>query len=152
MARQGSRTCSTCCATASTRCCGPSAATRCGSWCRRTSWYPTASSVVSVPTAPEPRKLDGLAWPALAGPAAGDCLLVLPLGSTEQHGPHLPFSTDTDIAVALAERLASTSPGVVVAPPLPYGSSGEHAGFAGTLSIGAAALEHVVVELVRSAD
>jgi creatinine amidohydrolase len=41
---------------------------------------------------------------------------------------------------------------VVVAPALPYGSSGEHAGFAGTLSIGQAALEHVVVELVRSAD
>ena len=40
----------------------------------------------------------------------------------------------------------------MVAPALPYGSSGEHAGFAGTLSIGAAALEQVVVELVRSAD
>ena len=83
---------------------------------------------------------------------APDSLLAVPLGSTEQHGPHLPLSTDTDIAVALAERLASQRPLVVVAPALPYGSSGEHAGFAGTLSIGQAALEQVVIELVRSAD
>jgi creatinine amidohydrolase len=39
-----------------------------------------------------------------------------------------------------------------VAPPLPYGSSGEYAGFPGTLSIGQAALELLLVELVRSAD
>ncbi len=104
-----------------------------------------------MPTAPEPesRRLDQLAWPDLAGRHP---LLVIPLGSTEQHGPHLPFTTDTDIAVALADRLAAVRDDVVVAPSLPYGSSGEHAGFPGTLSIGASAFEHVVVELVRSAD
>jgi len=84
----------------------------------------------------------------LRSPEAQGDLLVVPLGSTEQHGPHLPVSTDTDVAVALAGRV----PGAVVAPALPYGSSGEHAGFPGTLSIGQAALEHVLVELVRSAD
>jgi mycofactocin precursor peptide peptidase len=92
-----------------------------------------------------------MAWPAIAQ-VAGSRLLVVPLGSTEQHGPHLPFSTDTDVAVALVDRLASRRDDVVVAPALPYGSSGEHGAFAGTLSIGAAAFEHVVVELVRSAD
>ena len=55
------------------------------------------------------------------------------------------------MAVCLAERLAARRPGVLVAPALPYGASGEHAGFAGTLSIGQQALEHVVVELCRSA-
>jgi creatinine amidohydrolase len=85
----------------------------------------------------------------LTSPAVPDgALLVVPLGSTEQHGPHLPLSTDTDVAVALAGRI----PGAVVAPALPYGSSGEHAGFPGTLSIGQLALELVLVELVRSAD
>jgi creatinine amidohydrolase len=74
-------------------------------------------------------------------------LLAVPLGATEQHGPHLPLATDTIIARALA----GTVPGAVVAPALPYGSSGEHAGFAGTLSIGRSALEHVLMELVRSA-
>jgi creatinine amidohydrolase len=78
-------------------------------------------------------------------------MLVVPCGSTEQHGPHLPLSTDTDIAIALCEGLAASRPGVVVAPPLAYGSSGEHAGFPGTLSIGQQALELVVIELVRSA-
>jgi mycofactocin precursor peptide peptidase len=89
---------------------------------------------------------------ALASPEVGpDALLVVPVGSTEQHGPHLPLSTDTDVAVALAARLAARRDGVLVAPPVPYGSSGEHAGFAGTLSIGAAATELLLVELGRSA-
>lgn len=79
-------------------------------------------------------------------------LLAVPLGATEQHGPHLPFTVDTEIAVALCARLARQRDDVVVAPALPYGSSGEHAGFPGTLSIGQEATEHVLVELVRSAD
>jgi len=77
---------------------------------------------------------------------SGD-LLVIPLGATEQHGPHLPLGTDTIIATALAASLDA-----VVAPALPFGSSGEHAGFAGTLSIGREALIRVLVELVRSSS
>lgn len=96
-------------------------------------------------------RLDTEAWPSVAAVSC-DSILVLPLGSTEQHGPHLPCSTDTEIAVALAGALAARRDDVVVAPALAYGSSGEHAGFAGTLSMGAAALELVLVELVRSAD
>jgi creatinine amidohydrolase len=78
-------------------------------------------------------------------------VLAVPLGATEQHGPHLPLSTDTDLAIELCRRLAAARDDVVVAPALPYGASGEHAGFAGTLSIGTEALETVLVELVRSA-
>ena len=92
--------------------------------------------------------LADLTWPEAAG--RSQAVLVVPLGATEQHGPHLPVSTDTDVATALARRVAGRSD-VVVAPALPYGASGEHAGFAGTLSIGQEALELVVVELVRSA-
>jgi creatinine amidohydrolase len=92
--------------------------------------------------------LADLTWPEVAARAS---LLVLPVGSTEQHGPHLPLSTDTDVALALAGRLAARRSDVLVAPALPYGSSGEHDGFAGTLSIGAAATELVLVELARSA-
>jgi mycofactocin precursor peptide peptidase len=79
-------------------------------------------------------------------------LLVVPVGSTEQHGPHLPLSTDTEIAVALADRCAELRPGGVIAPPIPYGSSGEHDGFPGTLSIGQKATELMLVELGRSAS
>jgi creatinine amidohydrolase len=94
-------------------------------------------------------RLADLAWPDVARHA--DAVLAVPLGSTEQHGPHLPLSTDTDIAVVLCQRLAAARDDVLVAPALPYGSAGEHAGFPGTLSIGQAAVELVVLELVRSA-
>jgi creatinine amidohydrolase len=82
---------------------------------------------------------------------SGRHTLVVPLGSLEQHGPHLPLDTDARIAVALAAGLASRRADVVVAPVVPYGASGEHAGFSGTLSIGTEALALVLVELVRSA-
>jgi len=95
--------------------------------------------------------LADLAWPDVAERAAAGAVLAVPLGSTEQHGPHLPLSTDTDIAVALCRRLASARPNVLIAPAVAYGSSGEHDGFAGTLSIGQAAVEQLVLELGRSA-
>jgi mycofactocin precursor peptide peptidase len=90
--------------------------------------------------------------PEVEGRAAAEPMtLLVPLGATEQHGPHLPIGTDAAIAVALAEGAAAEVPGAVVAPVLPYGSSGEHQGFAGTLSIGAACTELILVELARSA-
>ena len=92
-------------------------------------------------------RLADLTWPEVPASA----ILAVPVGATEQHGPHLPLSTDTDIALALCDRLAAHRPDVLVAPPVAYGSSGEHAGFAGTLSIGQEATELLLVELGRSA-
>ena len=84
-------------------------------------------------------------------PETGSSALVLvPVGSIEQHSPHLPLDTDTVIAVAVAEGVAAELPGTWVAPPLCYGSSGEHQSFPGTVSVGTEALTHVAVELVRS--
>ena len=78
--------------------------------------------------------------------------LIVPVGSTEQHGPHLPLDTDTRIATAVAgaaaERLVGNS---VVAPAIPYGAAGEHQGFAGTISLGTEVLTAVLVEYGRSA-
>jgi creatinine amidohydrolase len=96
-------------------------------------------------------RLADLSWPEVGRRAALGAVLAVPVGSTEQHGPHLPLSTDTDIAVALCARLAAARDDVLVAPEVAYGSAGEHAGFPGTLSIGQAALELLIVELVRSA-
>jgi creatinine amidohydrolase len=97
------------------------------------------------------RRLATSAWPDLASVARSRDILLIPLGSTEQHGPHLPVTTDTDIAVAIAETAASRNALVTVAPPVAYGSSGEHQGFPGTLSIGQEATELLLVELGRSA-
>jgi mycofactocin system creatininase family protein len=79
-------------------------------------------------------------------------LLVVPVGSLEQHGPHLPLDTDTRIAVAVARRACQRRAGVALAPPLPVGASGEHAAFPGTLSIGAEALTACLIELGRHAS
>ncbi|WP_241778638.1 mycofactocin biosynthesis peptidyl-dipeptidase MftE [Streptomyces sp. AcH 505] len=96
-------------------------------------------------------ELARLVWPRVP-----DAVTVLvPIGSTEQHGPHLPFTTDSVIARAVAAR-AADHPSLarphppLVAPTITYGSSGEHAGFPGTVSIGREALLAVVVETVRS--
>ncbi|WP_433557036.1 mycofactocin biosynthesis peptidyl-dipeptidase MftE [Pseudonocardia xinjiangensis] len=77
--------------------------------------------------------------------------LLVPVGSLEQHGPHLPLDTDARVAAAVARRAADAAPGVLVAPALAFGASGEHEAFPGTLSIGHEALRAVLVELGRSA-
>ncbi|MDT4972794.1 MAG: mycofactocin precursor peptide peptidase [Pseudonocardiales bacterium] len=96
-------------------------------------------------------ELAELSSPQVGALADASAVLAVPLGATEQHGPHLSLSVDTDIAVALCERLSVARHDVVVAPAVAYGSSGEHAGFPGTLSIGHVALEMLIVELGRSA-
>ncbi len=82
--------------------------------------------------------------------------LIVPVGSTEQHGPHLPLDTDTRIATAVADALVTRlaeqeGSRWMVAPAIGYGASGEHEGFAGTVSIGTPALAELLVEFARSA-
>lgn len=82
-------------------------------------------------------------------------LVLVPIGSTEQHGPHLPLATDgliaNAVALSVAERLnGAGGTSVFVAPLIPYGASGEHQDFPGTISIGHEALQVLLVELVRS--
>jgi mycofactocin system creatininase family protein len=84
-------------------------------------------------------------WPEIDGRPT----LLVPVGSVEQHGPHLPLDTDTRIAAAVAARAATGA--LLVALPVAYGASGEHEGFAGTVSIGHEALRLLLVELGRSA-
>lgn len=95
-------------------------------------------------------ELGSARWPEVD--AADRRLLVVPVGSCEQHGPHLPLDTDTRIASSVARRACDGLPGVGLAPAIPIGASGEHADFAGTLSIGTSALTSVLVELGRHAS
>jgi mycofactocin system creatininase family protein len=83
--------------------------------------------------------------------------LIIPVGSVEQHGPHLPLDTDTRIATAVArsvaDRLAERNESNwALAPAIGYGASGEHEGFDGTISIGTSALRLLLVEFGRSAS
>ena len=89
-------------------------------------------------------------WPEVErGPRR---LLVVPVGSLEQHGPHLPLDTDTRIAVAVARRACAGRTGVALGPAFGVGASGEHADFPGTLSIGTEALTACLIELGRHAS
>ncbi len=90
--------------------------------------------------------LAGAVWPEI--PDAP--LLVVPLGSVEQHGHHLPLGTDTAVACAVADAAAGSLDGALLAPALAYGASGEHEGFPGTISIGTEALTGLLVEYGRS--
>ena len=85
----------------------------------------------------------------------GRPLLLVPVGSVEQHGPALPWATDSIVAEAVtretAVRRRAAGRDVVVAPAVGYGASGEHEDFPGTVSIGHEALRAVLVELGRSA-
>ncbi|MFF8846465.1 mycofactocin biosynthesis peptidyl-dipeptidase MftE [Streptomyces sp. NPDC015127] len=95
-------------------------------------------------------RLADLAWPDLTDRRP---LVLLPLGSCEQHGPHLPLDTDTAVASAVAERAAARLRGsadVLVAPAQAYAASGEHEGFPGTVSAGHTALHLLVTEIGRS--
>lgn len=75
-----------------------------------------------------------------------DPLLLLPIGSVEQHSAHLPTGTDSLIVQAVASEIEARRPDeVVLAPPIWYGSSGHHLGFAGTASVRS---EHLVAQLV----
>lgn len=80
-------------------------------------------------------------------------LAVLPIGATEQHGPHLAtgmdFLTVEQIAVAAATR-APANPPIVVAPVLPFGSSHHHFPFGATLSLQTETYYRVLVDLLES--
>src|SRR6266702_2017075 len=86
--------------------------------------------------------------------AASESLLIIPLGATEQHGPHLPLGTDTMLVEAVAERalleLQRSFP-AVLAPTLALGSSAHHVSFGGTLSLTSLSLYGVLMDFGRSA-
>ncbi len=85
--------------------------------------------------------------------AAPECLLILPLGATEQHGPHLPVGTDSMLVEVIAERVAvalGAACPVVLGPTLPLGSSAHHLPFGGTLSLTTRSYYQVLMDIGRS--
>jgi len=84
---------------------------------------------------------------------AQGAMVVLPTGSIEQHGPHLPVCTDTAVVTYVAReagRRAAERVPLVVAPTMHYGVSHHHLPFAGTMSLTGQQYIEAVKELVRS--
>jgi creatinine amidohydrolase len=85
---------------------------------------------------------------------AGRAVAIVPVGSVEPHGPHLPLDTDTTISVTCAmraaDRLESDSVPVVVAPSVPYGVTDYASGFAGAVGVPAAALTAMLSAIAKS--
>lgn len=90
-------------------------------------------------------------WPELeAAVRRGYVTALVPLGATEQHGPHLPCRTDTLRAGAIARRVAhGLGEPVLLAPVLPVGASDEHRGFPGLLGMSTETLTTVLVDLAE---
>jgi creatinine amidohydrolase len=83
---------------------------------------------------------------------AGDTrrVVLLPVGATEQHGPHLPLATDWWLADAVARAVAGRTPDVDVADALPYGISGHHTGLPGTVTLRSRTFIDLVVDVCAS--
>ncbi len=76
--------------------------------------------------------------------------LILPLGACEQHGHHLPLSTDQIIAEELAARVADVVGDAVIAPSIPVGVSGHHLHFGGTATITSSTYVDHITDIISS--
>lgn len=100
---------------------------------------------------PSIRRLTEMAWPDVrAAVDEGVRTAVFAVGSTEQHGPHLPLSSDTVLGDALVGRLAARIPNVVVGPTVPLGVATHHMSFAGTITLETSTFLAVVHDYLRS--
>lgn len=102
---------------------------------------------------PASRRLAWLTSPEVEAIPKRDALVVQPIASVEQHGPHLPCYTDSLVAEEVTRRalaLVSDDANVWVLPVIAYGKSNEHLGFPGTISMSAATLLAVCRDVGRS--
>lgn len=92
-----------------------------------------------------PLILQEMTWTDVKDYLAHDDMVIIPLGSTEQHGPHLPLGTDYYQAFEITKRISART-GVLVAPVLLSGYSLYHSGFPGSLSLKPETMEQVLFE------
>jgi creatinine amidohydrolase len=95
--------------------------------------------------------INELTWEEVGDYLRSDDLIIWPIGATEQHGPAGPLGVDTYVAIALAEDAAQRTNTLCV-PPMWYGDSAHHLGFAGTLSLRTETLMLVMHDVLRSLE
>ena len=86
-----------------------------------------------------------LRWPEMKQLDRANTVVILPTGSMEQHGPHLPLQVDHFIANRLAEDLEKRMPEVLILPPVWAGASAHHMDFPGTITL----RPRVFIDLLR---
>lgn len=95
-------------------------------------------------------KLAELTWPEVEA-LSREIVVLIPTGSCEQHGPHLPVFTDSILATAVAEKAEASLPDrVLMTPTLWLGASGHHLAFAGTLSAGMGTYMGALTDVIAS--
>lgn len=93
--------------------------------------------------------INELSWEDVNNYLKKENIVILPVGSTEEHGLAGPLGLDSYVAIALAEDVGKKT-GVLVAPPLWYGDSSHHLGFAGTMSLKTSTLISVIEDISES--
>lgn len=101
-----------------------------------------------------PKTLEDMTWEELSEVLKETDIVIVPVGSTEQHGPHLPLATDTIQATEIAKRtvvrLAEEGIKVVAGPTIPFGVAPYHMSFSGTITLSADTLKAVIKEVCTS--
>jgi creatinine amidohydrolase len=92
-----------------------------------------------------------MTWPEVKQALEQARVAVIPVGSHEQHGPHLAMSADIASAESFGRKLVeAVHPCALLAPPLPYGISIHHMPFPGTLTLAAETFVQVLLDVARS--
>lgn len=107
------------------------------------------STEVASQTANEPLLLPEMTWVDVESYLQNNDMVIIPLGSMEQHGRHLPTGTDYLSALELSKKISAKTE-VTVAPILLVGYSEYHSGFPGTLSVSPETMEQVIFECIES--
>jgi creatinine amidohydrolase len=90
--------------------------------------------------------LEQMTWPEAKEAFERTSVVVIPIGSTEQHGPHMPVGTDFLVAQDLARRIGERAD-VIVTPTIPIGYAKYHTSFPGTLSVSEETLTQALIEI-----
>ncbi len=97
---------------------------------------------------------DNLTYPEIAKLSEQEAIVLLPVGSTEQHGPHLPVGCDHLMATAMselfAEELCKRGKPCVVAPSIPVGNSIHHMSFSGSMTLSPETYMRVLFDYCKS--